>query len=180
MDPFDILLDIERSCKSHTVKIPRQIVTEKDWLGIAFRSSGFNFICPMAVVTEVLRWPVITELPSAAHWFKGMLNLRGRVLPVTDFQEFITNKSRHTRSLSRVLVVTLSGVSYGFAIEEVIGIERFFSEEKKPLEGIEHIEEYLPYLDGAFERKEKPWLVLNMSAVIEATRFYHILSFGNT
>jgi len=177
MGPFETLLDIEQNCKANTVKIPRQIVTEKDWLGIAFKASGFNFVCPMAIVTEVLRWPSVTELPSAAHWFKGTANLRGHILPVTDFQGFITNKPHRSRSLSRVLVITLSGVSYGFAVEQVIGIERFFSEEKKPLDGIDHIEDYLPYVEGAFERNEKPWLILNMHAVIESTEFYHIVSF---
>ncbi len=176
MNPFETLNDIAENCRENAFKIPRQMVAERDWLGIGFKSSGLNFISAMTSVAEVLRWPSVTELPSAQHWFKGTANLRGKILPITDLQSFVTDKPHRTKTLSRVLVVNIDHNHYGFAVEQVLGIERFFSEEKKPVPAVSAIEDYLPFLEGAFEREGEPWFMINFNQVIQSAKFYHLLS----
>jgi len=176
MDPFETLLDIEQNCKAYAVNIPRQIVTERDWLGIGFKSSDYNFVCIMDEVSEVLRWPPMTHVPGSQPWFKGIANLRGRILPVTDLQGYITGKPHAHNALSRVLVTQYENAFYGFAVEQVLGIERFFGEEVKPAESINAIKSYMPYINGAFERDYKPWIILNFGTIIQTPEFYHILS----
>ena len=129
MDPFQILLDIERDCKANAVEIPRQIVTRRDWLGVGFRSSNFNFVCPMQEVSEILSRTMLTEIPSAQAWFKGTANLRGHILPVTDLQAFVTGKPHPKSPLNRILITTFENALFGFSVEQVFGIEHFFSEE---------------------------------------------------
>jgi len=176
MDAFETLLDIQQSCKSYAVNIPRQIVTERDWLGIGFRASNFNFVCPMQTISEILRWPPLTEIPASQPWFRGTANLRGRILPVTDLQGFVTGAAHKEKELSRVLVVNFENAFYGFAVEQVLGIERFFGEEIKPAESLLEIKDYLPYIQGAFERDYKPWIVLNFGTIIQTPEFYHVLA----
>lgn len=176
MNSFETLLDIEHNCRTNAVSIPRQIVTERDWLGIGFRSSNFNFVCPMNIISEILRWPTMAELPSSDSWFRGIANLRGRLLPVTDLQGFVTGQSHKKNTFSRVLVVNLDNVFYGFAVEQVLGIERFFSKESKLAGEIPEIGKYLPYTKGAFERDYEPWIVVDFSSIVEEAKFYHILS----
>jgi twitching motility protein PilI len=176
MNPFETLLDIEQKCRAFAERIPRQIIAEKDWLGIGFRSSGLNFVCKMGVVSEILRWPDITAVPAGQPWFRGMTNLRGHLLSVTDLQGFVTGTVHTEKPLSRILVVSFEKASYGFAVDQVFGIEHFFGEEIKPAEGILNIKEYLPYLQGAFERDHQPWYILNFASIIQTPEFYHILS----
>lgn len=176
MSSFETLRDIEQNCKVFAAHIPRQIITEKDWLGIGFRSSGLNFVCKMGVVSEILRWPDITILPAGQSWFRGMTNLRGHLLPVTDLQGFVTGTVHTEKPLSRILVVTFEKMSYGFAVDQVFGIEYFFGEEIKPADGILNIKEYLPYLQGAFERDHQPWYILDFSLITQTPEFYHILA----
>lgn len=176
MNSFETLLDIEQHCKWNAVSIPRQIVTERDWIGVGFRVAELNFVCPMELISEILHWPEMTELPSSASWFKGIANLRGRLLPITDFQGFVTKQSHQHLPTSRILVVKIEGAHYGFAVEQVLGIQRFFSQEAKDPEEISGIEEYLPYVSKAFERENQPWIVTDFSTVIEEAKFYHILS----
>lgn len=176
MDAFATLLDIDRDCKKFAVNIPRQIVTERDWLGIGFKSSNLNFVCPMSMVSEVLRWPTMTEIPASQAWFKGTANLRGRILPVTDLQGFVTGIPHKKKELSRVMVIRYENVFYGFAVEQVLGIERFFGEEVKSAQTLMEVKEYLPYAEGAFEHDNHPWVILNFGAIIQTPEFYHILS----
>lgn len=176
MGPFETLLDIERDCKAYAVNIPRQIVTERDWYGIGFKSNNCNFACPLQEVTEVLLWPNITEVPGAHTWFKGVANLRGRILPVTDLKGFITKKPHKENVQSRILVVSFEGALFGFSVEQVLGIERFFREEIKPSGDFEQIKDYLPYVQGAFERERQPWFVMSFHSLIQNPEFYHVIS----
>jgi len=176
MNSFETLLDIEHNCRANAVSIPRQIVTERDWIGVGFRASNFNFVCPMDLISEILRWPTMAKLPSSASWFKGIANLRGRLLPVTDFQGFVTGTRHKQEPTSRILVVNIDNAHYGFAVEQVLGIERFFSEEAKVSEEISDIGEYLAYSKKAFERDSEPWIVVDFESLIEEAKFYHILS----
>lgn len=176
MGPFETLLAIEQNCRSNAASIPRQSITEKDWLGIGFRSTNLNFVCPMGLVSEVLRWSEITPVPAGQPWFRGMTNLRGRLLPVTDLEGFVTGASHAEKSLSRILVVSSEKMVFGFAVEQVLGIERFFAEEIKPANSVLDIKEYLPYLQGSFERAHKPWFILNFELITKTPEFYHILS----
>jgi twitching motility protein PilI len=175
-DPFVTLLDIERNCKAYAVNIPRQIVTERDWLGIGFRSSDYNFVCTMEEVSEILRWPAMTDVPGSQPWFKGIANLRGHILPVTDLQGFISGTPHEETVLSRILVVNYENAYYGFAVGQVLGIERFFAEEVKPAVNLNNINNYMPYVKGVFERDYKPWAILNFGIIIQTAEFYHILT----
>jgi twitching motility protein PilI len=176
MGPFETLLDIERDCKAYAINIPRQIISEKDWFGIGFKSSGYNFVCPMYEISEVLIWPSITEVPGAHPWFKGVANLRGRMLPVTDVEGFVIGKPHSESDDSRVLVTAFEGNLYGFAVAQVLGIERFFGAEKRAMEKFEEVKAYLPYAQGIFEREHRPWVILSFQDMIKATEFYHVIS----
>lgn len=176
MGPFETLLDIEQNCKASAVNIPRQVVMERDWYGIGFRASNINFVCTMQEVTEVLSWPLLTDIPGSHPWFKGVTNLRGHMLPVTDLQGFVTGTPHKESAQSRVLVVMLDGALYGFSLERVAGIERFFGEEIKSAENLKDLNGYYPYVRGAFEKNHKPWIVLSFHSVIKAKEFYHLIS----
>ncbi len=176
MSPLETLLNIEQNCRSYAASIPKQIVTEKDWLGIAFRSTNLNFVCPMRIISEVLHRVEITPVPAGQAWFRGVTNLRGRLLPVTDLQGFITGVPHRITPLSRILVVSSEKMTFGFAVEQVLGIEQFFGEEIKPANNVLSVKEYLPYLEGVFEREHHPWFVLNFALIPKVPEFYHILS----
>ncbi|MBP6103627.1 MAG: chemotaxis protein CheW [Gammaproteobacteria bacterium] len=176
MNCFKMLSDIERDCKLNAVHLPKQISSERDWRGISFKVGRFHGVCTMQAIAEVLPWPMITPLPSARSWFRGAANVRGRLLPVTDLQGFITGLPHQSGITSRVLVVHFKNHAYGFAVEQVLGIERFFGDEKKSAKALPDIEPYLPYVIDAFEHQEKPWILLDFEAIFQDAGFYHVLS----
>lgn len=51
---------------------------------VGFRLAGQELAVPIARVQEVLRAMPVTRLPAAPAHVKGMLNLRGRVVPMID------------------------------------------------------------------------------------------------
>lgn len=53
-----------------------------------FRAAGLNFLVLPRAGTEVVVPPPISTLPGAPPWLRGMINLRGNIVPVYDLGEY--------------------------------------------------------------------------------------------
>jgi len=53
---------------------------------VVFRLDAGEYALPVANVGEVLRMVAITPVPEAPEWLPGVINLRGRVIPVIDLR----------------------------------------------------------------------------------------------
>ena len=54
-----------------------------------FQCGNFNFILPDSQSAEIIRTPEIYDIPTTPIWFKGMINLRGNLLPVFDLHALV-------------------------------------------------------------------------------------------
>lgn len=175
LDPFDILIDIERKCRTYAKPLPREKSTGRIWQGIGFITSDIHFVAPLSEVVEVLPLPDISMLLGSADWFKGVANLRGHLLPVTDLQAFILERPLEITPKSRVLVVDIEQTVVGFLVSEVLGVQRFFESDLKPLldENIDRA--FVPFLQGEFTVEQKVWQILSLKGLSQTTRFYHVI-----
>jgi purine-binding chemotaxis protein CheW len=53
---------------------------------VVFQLLENNYALPVEKVIEVLRMVAVTPLPEAPDWLYGVLNLRGRVIPIMDLR----------------------------------------------------------------------------------------------
>jgi purine-binding chemotaxis protein CheW len=51
---------------------------------LTFRACGEDFALPILRVREIIEHRPITRVPGAVGWVVGVINLRGRVIPVVD------------------------------------------------------------------------------------------------
>ena len=140
------------------------------WTGVGFTLSGENFLAPIGEVAEVLKVPRYTLVPGVESWMKGLANVRGRLLPISDMMMFMGRKSHVQEQKHRVLVVDHQGVFTGLTVDEVLGMQHFNIAEytmgvKAPFTGAE------PFVQGAFVRDGHTWYVLLLSRLIEDPRF---------
>lgn len=75
---------------------------------------------PIAAVDEVVSLPeTLTRLPRAPAYVKGVMNLRGKVIPVIDQRQRFSVTGDQTGGVPRVVVVTLGRLQAGFAVDAV-------------------------------------------------------------
>lgn len=196
LDPYEILLNLEENCRQFARPLPRQKISGKIWQGIGFISSNVHFVTPLAEIKEILAPPDTTPLPFGASWFRGVANLRGHLLPITDLQGFVLETPHHLSTLSRILVIDFEQTLVGFLVQQVLGVQRFpesllnsilednqiSNEVSKeiPKDGSppqeSHLEpKFTPYLQGQFTVNEKTWYVLSLKALSQTTQFYHVM-----
>ena len=83
---------------------------------MAFRLSSENFLVAREETREVLGFPsVVTRVPGAKAWIRGIANVRGTLLPVVDLRAFLGGGVTGTGRSSRVLVANHREVPAGSA-----------------------------------------------------------------
>lgn len=141
------------------------------WSGIAFTVSGLHFIAPLGEVAEVIPVPSSTPVPNAGHWMRGLANVRGQLLPLTDLSEFLQLPAKETvrQSQSKVIIIDHASCYCGLIVDQVLGMQHF---NKQSYFGTTSLPaSVLPYVSGRFEQHGKPWNVFLFSQLVKDQRF---------
>jgi purine-binding chemotaxis protein CheW len=89
---------------------------------VNFRIGEEDFGVDILSVQEIIRMPSITQVPNAPPSILGMINLRGKVLPVIDLRKRLRirgKKSGETDRRTRVLIMEMNGNVLGFIVDAV-------------------------------------------------------------
>lgn len=169
--PFELLRELERLARVALTGQGRDAANEREWVGVAFRMSSENFLVAREETREVLGYPaVVTRVPGAKPWIRGMANVRGQLLPVIDLRAFLGGGVTSVGRGSRVLVANHREVPAGLLVDEVQGFRRFadneFAAALPPT--IVRCERYLA---GAFRRGADSWPVFSLRTLLESAEF---------
>jgi twitching motility protein PilI len=167
--PFALLLEMERRAQGARTGAERD-ESGREWVGIAFRVDRAVLLTPRDDVREVLRVPPVTRVPGARPWVRGLANVRGQLLPLTDLRLWLRGAAPSAGRSARVLAVNHRRVPAGLIVDEVYGFRRFRESEQTalvttPFAGIEDL------VTGAFTRDGETWPVLSLTRLVENQRF---------
>jgi twitching motility protein PilI len=90
-----------------------------------------QFAIPLCDVREIARNPKITELPCTAAWLRGVTNLRGQILSVTDLRNLLQIDSRRPVVGEKIIVIhnRQPAATTALAVDRVIGIRNVTNEQ---------------------------------------------------
>ena len=98
----------------------------KELICLIFGIGDETFGLDVNVVREIVRVPpFITRVPNASHYIRGVINLRGTIVPVFDMELKIGIPPTPITDEARIIVITLNDVTFGIivnAVREVITI----------------------------------------------------------
>lgn len=98
---------------------------EKDLQVVGFRIGSETFGVRIASVREIVRVPEITSVPNAPEAIEGVINLRGKIIPVMDLRKRFGSPNVQPDKKNRILVVELEKRLLGLIVNsasEVIKI----------------------------------------------------------
>jgi purine-binding chemotaxis protein CheW len=98
---------------------------------VGFRVGEESYALPISTVREIVRPPEITPVPQSPEHVAGVMNLRGRIVPVIDlrkrFRQAIENSPK-----TRVLVIALDGKLIGLLVDSASEVLKIASAEIEP------------------------------------------------
>jgi len=89
---------------------------EKDLQVVGFRIGNETFGVRIASVREIVRVPEITTVPSAPDTVEGVINLRGKIIPVMDLRKRFGHVDMQPDKKNRILVVELQNKLIGLIV----------------------------------------------------------------
>jgi purine-binding chemotaxis protein CheW len=90
--------------------------------GVILRFAGARYAVDMATVAEVVPVPFVTRIPGAPPWLSGVVNWRGRVLPVMDLRPLVGAPLAPSPTSARLVVLSVDDVECGLVADMVPGL----------------------------------------------------------
>lgn len=89
---------------------------------IAFRVGAQEFCVNIMAVREIRGWTAATALPQAPRFLRGVINLRGAVLPIVDFAVRLGLPSSEPSARHVIIVAQIGHRQIGLLVEAVSDI----------------------------------------------------------
>lgn len=86
---------------------------------LTFRLGAETYGLQIRVVTEIIRWQDITPVPDVADYIKGIINLRGKVIPVMDVRCRFGMPPRDYDARTCIIVMQVAASSVGLIVDTV-------------------------------------------------------------
>jgi twitching motility protein PilI len=174
--PFELLKELEKRSRTMATGNPPEAAAGREWVGVACRMGGETFLIAREETREVLGYPaVITRIPGAKSWVKGLANVRGSLLPMLDLRQFLGSGATTPGRNTRIIVVQHREIPAGLIVDEVLGFRRF-AESEFNAEAPPTVIRCETYLAGAFRRGGEVWPVLSLKSLVESASFLQAAS----
>ena len=92
----------------------------QEHINLIFALGNENFGVDINIVREIVRVPpFITRVPNAPNYIRGVINLRGTIVPVFDMELKIGMPSTPLTDEARIVVLSVSEVMFGIIVNSV-------------------------------------------------------------
>jgi len=116
-------------------------------------------------VQEIIRTMAITKVPNSPPHVEGVINLRGKVIPVIDLRSRFNMDYRQHDSQTRIIVLEIHGMIVGFVVDAVSEVLRIQSSTVEPppavVAGVES-----EYIKGVGKLDDRLLILLDLDKLV--------------
>ncbi len=100
---------------------------------LTFVSDGLNFAINAAYVSEIITNHHITILPMVPSYVKGIINLRGQIIPILDIRERMHKPPMEITEVSCIIVLDINSISIGIYVDTVSQVVDVYESQISPM-----------------------------------------------
>lgn len=133
---------------------------------VIFKLGKEYYGIPINKVTYIEKMQEFTRIPNGEKYLKGVINLRGEVIPLIDLRLKFNMETKEIDNDSRIIVVSEEDNVVGLMVDsssEVIEIDKD-NIDNPP---ISTQNEYLSYIYGIGKTKDRLVMLLELSKILE-------------
>lgn len=132
---------------------------------VTFELADEEFAIDILRVQEINRILEITAIPRSPEWISGVVNLRGKIIPVIDLRKrFGLPPAEQTRD-SRVVVVEVADKTLGFLVDRVNEVLRIAASTVEPpppmVAGVDS-----RFIQGVGKRGDRLFILLDLDQLL--------------
>ncbi|MBI3787554.1 MAG: purine-binding chemotaxis protein CheW [Ignavibacteriales bacterium] len=138
---------------------------------VSFKIGGEEFGVDILRVQEINRMLEVTRVPNSPEFVDGVINLRGKVIPIVDLRSrFGMPRKEHDKD-TRIVVVELTGKIIGFVVDAVSEVLRIPQSVTEPpptiVAGIE-----AEYITAVGKLEDRLLILLDLEKVLSLEEHY--------
>lgn len=132
---------------------------------VLFELGGESYGLDIGAVNEIIQMQPITRVPKSPFFVEGVINLRGKVIPVVDMgKRFGLEKAERTRN-NRIVVVDINGTTIGIVVDAVTEVLRIQTASIEPASTIVTAGD-TDYLQGIAKLGDRMVILLDLGKVL--------------
>lgn len=99
---------------------------------VVFELDKEEYAVPIGDVQEVVKIPEITPVPNSPEFILGIMNLRGKIVPVLDLEKRFSLVREHEAAPQHIVVTETDDTLFGVRVDKVTEVLRILQEGIKP------------------------------------------------
>ncbi|MDD5286582.1 MAG: chemotaxis protein CheW [Desulfuromonadaceae bacterium] len=99
---------------------------------VSFMLADEEYGVEVLKVREIIRMPTITKMPNTPMHVEGIVNLRGKVIPIISMRKRFGLMESENSSQTRIIIMDVVGSLTGFIVDAVSEVIRIHSSEIQP------------------------------------------------
>jgi purine-binding chemotaxis protein CheW len=136
---------------------------------VIFRLANEEYGAPIASVQEIVRVPEeMTHLPKAPSFIKGVVNLRGAILPVIDQRTRFDLDDIERNDRQRIMVFMIGGIRTGFIVDSVSEVLKIPASAIGPTPALSDEQSRLISRVANLESKKRMILLIDVDHLLES------------
>lgn len=142
----------------------KDIITDEKQM-VLFELGSEIYGLDIAAVHEIIRMQPITRVPKAPIYVEGVINLRGKVIPIVDMRRRFGLEKSESEKNNRIVVVNIQDTILGIIVDAVTEVMRI------PMESIESVSDIVTaansdYLLGIAKLPDKMVILLELDKLL--------------
>lgn len=99
---------------------------------MTFKSGSEYFGLEIQYVQQIIQFQAITKIPETEDYIKGLINLRGRIIPVVDVRVRFKQGECEYNDKTCILVITVKDTTVGLIVEQIAEVAEIQKENILP------------------------------------------------
>ena len=132
---------------------------------VTFSIGEEEFGVDILSVQEIIRMMDITKVPRAPEFVEGVINLRGKVIPIIDLRRRFGLTTRDHDKHTRIIVIEINNMIVGFVVDSVSEVLRIPSSTVEPpppvVSGLES-----EYISGVGKLEDRLLILLDLDRLL--------------
>ena len=132
---------------------------------VTFSTGDEEFGVDILRVQEIIRTMAITKVPKAPEFVEGVINLRGKVIPIIDLRRRFGLQSKAHDKHTRIIVIEINTMIVGFVVDSVSEVLRIPTSTVEPpppvVAGLES-----EYISGVGKLEDRLLILLDLDRLL--------------
>lgn len=140
--------------------------TSTDSLYLAFALAGQDYAVPITQVQEIREWTRVTPLPHSPRHVKGVLNLRGTIVPIVDMRLRFELEEKAHDTFTVIVVVNVGKRLAGLVVDAVSDVLQVGANERCTMSEFEG-QASRPFVEGLAQVDGRMLILLDVERLLK-------------